>query len=391
MLEVLMVQAVFTEVLTWNRARIHFLSNFIIALIKVKTVNLVEIATAFAGPAKKDSKYRRIKRFFKDFVIDPADLARLIGRLLPIPAGHWVLVMDRTNWQFGQTHINILMLGVAYQGIAFPLLWMLLPKTGNSNTTERIQLMDRFLKLFPVDTIAFFCADREFIGKAWFIYLLKTPIRFRIRIRENMLVSNARGHLVAAKTLFRGLGVGEYRCLEGRRQVRGQSLYVIGLRLADGTYLIVVTDHAPDTALEDYAKRWEIETLFGCFKSRGFRFEETHMTDPERLSKLIGLLALAFCWAYRTGEWLQAQQPIPIKKHGRKAISIFRYGFDYLREIVLNMAENQPAFRFQVVRLRSYLTPAVGAGLKATPDPRQPPEAAALNALQEGRTAARAA
>ena len=67
MMEVALVQAVFMEVLSWNRARINFLSNFIIALLKVKTVNLSEIATAFSGRATKDSKNRRIKRFFASF------------------------------------------------------------------------------------------------------------------------------------------------------------------------------------------------------------------------------------------------------------------------------------------------------------------------------------
>ncbi|HEY9697625.1 MAG TPA: IS4 family transposase, partial [Trichocoleus sp.] len=28
---------------------------------------------------------------------------------------------------------------------------------------------------------------------------------------------------------------------------------------------------------------------------------------------------------------------IPIKKHGRRAKSIFRYGFDHLRQILLNL------------------------------------------------------
>lgn len=34
-----------------------------------------------------------------------------------------------------------------------------------------------------------------------------------------------------------------------------------------------------------------------------------------------------------------------IKKHGRKAKSIFRYGFDYLRHIFLNLEENETDFR----------------------------------------------
>lgn len=71
-----------------------------------------------------------------------------------------------------------------------------------------------------------------------------------------------------------------------------------------------------------------IETLFGIFKTRGFCLESTHLTDAERLSKLFALLALALCWAMRTGLWLHQWQPIEIKKYGRRAKSLFRLGFD---------------------------------------------------------------
>lgn len=356
MMEVHLVQTVLMEVLSWNRARINFLANFIIALIKVKNVNLVEIATAFSGKAKQASKYKRIKRFFSAFSMEASRIAELVIQLLPIKREAWALVMDRTTWKLGKVAINILMLGIAYKGIAFPILWMLLPKLGNSNTEERIALMDHFLTLFGVEKIKFFCADREFLGQAWFSYLLKWSIHFRIRIRENMLVSNAKGGLVPAKALFRDLKVGEYKLLEGKRQVCGGELFVLGLLLPSGEYLILVTDKHPDTALEDYAQRWEIETLFGCLKSRGFRLEETHMTTPERLSKLVALLAITFCWAHLTGEWVHEQHPIKLKTHGRKASSIFRYGLDYLRALLLNIAEHSQEFREMVDLLRNSLT-----------------------------------
>jgi hypothetical protein len=41
----------------WHLARIKCLSCLIIALFKVKTVNFVELATAFSGTAKVDSPY----------------------------------------------------------------------------------------------------------------------------------------------------------------------------------------------------------------------------------------------------------------------------------------------------------------------------------------------
>jgi len=38
--------------------------------------------------------------------------------------------------------------------------------------------------------------------------------------------------------------------------------------------------------------------------------------DSKRLSKMVGLLALAFAWIHRTGELLHdGGSPIPLKKH----------------------------------------------------------------------------
>lgn len=82
----------------------------------------------------------------------------------------------------------------------------------------------------------------------------------------------------------------------------------------------------------------------GCLKSRGFCLESTHLRDRERLSKLLVLLTLALCWAHRTGEWLTEQKPLTIKKHGRKAKSIFRHGFDYLRRILLNLEQHNAGY-----------------------------------------------
>ncbi len=108
----------------------------------------------------------------------------------------------------------------------------------------------------------------------------------------------------------------------------------------------------PRAALSDYAYRWGIETLFGCLKTRGFCLEATHLKDTERLKKLIALLTLAFCWAHQVGEWVVKQTSIKIKKHGRKARSIFCAGLDHLRQILLNLESCQAQF----VHILSFLS-----------------------------------
>ena len=60
---------------------------------------------------------------------------------------------------------------------------------------------------------------------------------------------------------------------------------------------------------------------------------------------IVALLAITFCWCHLTGQWRYAHTPIKIKKHGRKAKSLFRYGLDYLREVLLNLSERSQDFR----------------------------------------------
>jgi hypothetical protein len=243
-------------------------------------------------------------------------------------------------------------------GIAFPILWISLDKRGNSNTKEWISLIEQFLKLFDVNKIQCIVADREFIGIAWFEYLLNAGLTFRIRIKENILVTNSRGIQIPVKRLFRQLKPGTTQVLKGKRNVMGHDLYIVGSMLFDGEYLILVTDKNSGEALSDYKKRWGIETLFGCLKTRGFNFESTHMTKLERVEKLVALLAIAFTWCHIIGEWKNDQKAITIKKHGRKAISIFRYGFDELREILFDHSQRLADFQRTIEILFSYVDPS---------------------------------
>jgi hypothetical protein len=106
-----------------------------------------------------------------------------------------------------------------------------------------------------------------------------------------------------------------------------------------GDELVVVVGpcdphEAPDL-LADYRLRWGIETLFGALKRRGFDLESTHVVScPERLERLLGLLALAFAWAHRTGQW--------VAEHVRPPRFNPRHGLDYLCHLLAPGAAADP-------------------------------------------------
>lgn len=306
------------------------MAKFIIGLIQVRTVNFSEIACVLIGKAKEESNYKRIVRFFRFFEVCYKTIALLIVKMVGIEKP-WVIVTDRTEWGYGKSWINILTLGIAYKGVAFPICWKILNKKGNSNTEERIELIEEFISIFGVNSIKFIAADREFIGQKFFSYLIIKKIDFRIRIKENTKVNNGNGGLVEVRKLFAHLAINSPLVLKRKRPIWSISLYLTGMRLQDGQYLILVAPQFAPNSCNDYLLRWNIETLFGSLKSKGFCLEESHLSDSIKLKKLIAVLSIAFSWAFLVGIFLSHHKPIKIKKHSRLSKSIFRFGFDHLR------------------------------------------------------------
>ncbi|WP_051555124.1 hypothetical protein [Legionella fairfieldensis] len=64
------------------------------------------------------------------------------------------------------------------------------------------------------------------------------------------------------------------------------------------------------------------------------------MTTLESVEKLTAVLAIGFCWAHKVGEWKAVtKKAIRLNKHRdsyRPQNSFFRYGFDFIRELIIN-------------------------------------------------------
>ena len=229
------------------------------------------------------------------------------------------------------------MLAVAYKGTAIPIYWVLLDKRGNSNMPERIDLIQRFIDKFGKENLLGLLADREFIGETWLKWLKIEGIDFHIRIKKDAKIPNSRGVLMQAHCLFRLLKIGESLVIKQHRAMTGVDIYLSALRLNDGKLLIIASSKSCENAIEIYAKRWEIETLFSCLKGRGFNLEDTRVTDLTRINRLLVIPVIAFCWAHRTGEWQHEKvKEIKVKKHKRLAKSIFKCGLDLMRDKLLN-------------------------------------------------------
>ncbi len=196
--------------------------------------------------------------------------------------------------------------------------------------------------------------DREFIGDKWLSWLNENGFIYYMRIKKNHITTNSRGLDVYIDGLFYHLKSGQIRNIKGKRKLGKSRVYLSGLRLTDGELLIIASNVENENSIEIYGKRWEIETLFGNMKGRGFHLEDTRITKLSRLKRLFLIPVIAFCWSHKCGEYRRTFLAIKVKKHGRLAMSVFRFGLDMITSELFNIAYTNKRNIRKIIRLLDY-------------------------------------
>lgn len=318
-----------------NLARKKFMLNFAVGIILAKNVHASDVVAHFDPTVELQSHIRTAERFFNEYKLDYIQLAILLMCFLP--PGRLHIAIDRTNWKFGKQNINFLTITALCGGVGVPLLFELLDKKGNSNTSERKLLFKKLLRILPAKQIAGFTADREFIGQEWYNFLITNKIPFYIRIKSNTRIELNGVNFHAAnfalgnrKRIFDNIRVHDFR-LKLATKIIGHE------QNKEDRYLLILTNANVEKAIDIYRNRWSIEVFFQSIKKRGFNLENTHLTELPRLKKLFAIVCLAFCACLNTGLWKHDKvKPMKKKKNGYKPFSFFRYGLDELRKALLH-------------------------------------------------------
>jgi len=253
------LKQILSKTLGHDKRRVKWLSKLVQGLYLAKTTNLSKVARAIKHETKVQSRYRRIQRFFESAHFEQGICAEIVMNLFDWGDEKPYLLMDRTEWEYGNTWINILVVAVAYKRMAIPLAWVVLPKRGNSSIKARAELLESIFAKVGMARFGGLLADREFIGKDWFAYLNKIELPFYIRIKEGADTVNARGQSVQAGWLFHPLKAGEQMEVSGRRKIYGHDLKIWGAKSPiDGQLMIVASNKESKNNIEAYLQRWDI-------------------------------------------------------------------------------------------------------------------------------------
>ncbi len=259
---------VLSKRLGWNRARMKLMARLTGALPMQTTTNLAQLAHAGKPEVETDSTYRRLQRFFAGFEFGYQRLGRFLLDLVPTDPPY-VAVLDRTEWHFGQKAVNVLMIGIAKGGIAYPVAWSVLEHGGGSGTDKHTELLKQFLRLVEPDELRALVADREPAGSNFLKALDQREIPFLIRLKKDRRIGPPSGKWSLPVKMFARACQPEQtsqlpapKGLGGAESVECQ--VTIG-HLEEDSFLILAGHEVdPGSMLDLYRKRWEILAFFAA-------------------------------------------------------------------------------------------------------------------------------
>ena len=310
-----------------HKKRQEFLDFLIGGIIKSRSVLFPEIADKIDKPIKVESIERRIQDFFQVVEIDYRQLM-LYFLCFIHHKGRLKLSIDRTEWDFGETQINILCVIASIGKMGVPLYFEMLDNnSGNSNQEDRIKLFSEIIEIIGTQRIEVLIMDREFIGNKWLCWLKSKGIDFCVRVPKHHKLSFLDGDLVKAEDV-----------LKARRETLFEDVVVDGVVLNcsisednKGELLYLIGTFKPQLLKGVYKKRWCIEVFFQALKSRGFNMEQSRLRCLNKYKKLFAIVSLAYtlCWAVGIEHGKKA--PVKPKNHGYPQFSVFRRGLNLMR------------------------------------------------------------
>lgn len=300
-----------------HRYRRSNLTWMIVGIHKAQHVHLSKIAAHRPGRARLGSKTMQLRRFLMNEAVEPGRYYRPMARDLLQQAAahhdHLRLLMDVVELSGGR---KVLMLALAFRRRALPLLWHVWRGEGRSGAAKQIAFLKRLepllVGLFPEKTLPVIVADGEFCSVPLIEHLDAIGWGYRLRLPKSTLV-----HLPAGHPNGRLCPLSELAPKQGKRcylqpvYLTGEHAYgpisiAIGWKEGEDDPWFIASDEegADYLTLRTYSRRMWIESLFGDLEGGGFRLHRSRIYDPERLSRLLLAVCLAYLWLMHVGAYV---------------------------------------------------------------------------------------
>ncbi len=181
----------------------------------------------------------------------------------------------------------------------FPFVRRTRQATGNIGFATQEEMLNAVQDGLPEDADVMLAADRFYGTPKLIGWCQEAGWGYRIRLRGNLGLSHDGGEMTTGEAISLMPGG-----LEGA-ELCGSGVFTnIGLLHEKGhpePWIIAMDARPGKYTTLDYGLRWGIEAMFSDFKSRGFGLTQSHIERPDRVERLILVMAMAMYWAVSCG------------------------------------------------------------------------------------------
>jgi hypothetical protein len=314
------------------------LAALISGIVGSKSPQLPSVATKIPDGTKPESRVKRLTRWLdNERILEEVYFLPYVDLLLTqLAIETLVVVMDGSVVGRG---CLALMLHVVYKGRALPLVWRVRqsPK-GHCPVALHIAVVELMSTVLPEGAKVVFLGDGEFDGTALQDTLSKVGWSYVCRTAMSTTAT-------WDGTPFRLDTLGA--CLQPGRLIELHKVYIT--RETYGPIMVLccwakgyqeplylVSNLATaEEACRLYQKRFRIETFFSDQKSRGFHIHKSHISDPQRLSRLLIAACLAHIWVVYLGSLCEKEGwTAIIHRRKRCDLSLFQLGLRILEHFL---------------------------------------------------------
>jgi len=334
------------------------LAMMITGIVMGKKAQLSVMSAEIPYSAKDKSIEKRMRRFVKHDKVDVEITYMPFAQQILTSLATEPLVLAMDGSQVGRGCM-VLMVGVIYRSRLLPIAWVVYKgKKGHTTAERHIEVLEKVLPLVPEKSEVILLGDAEYDTTEMLSWVeTKTPWHFAMHTSPSILVKSG----VAWEKIK------EFTVKKGRlRMIRAvdftkTSALPTNLIVWWGTEYenpIYLVSNLPNGACACwyYRRRFRIETFFSDQKSRGFHIHKSHLSSPERISRLLIAACLAYIWMVSLGLFtLSTGNHKLIDRTDRVDKSVFRLGLDWLRYVLKKGKPFEVCFRFRPDKIAVYV------------------------------------